>query len=288
MAPPNAPRPPSKDPPKVSQAYLTGKSSRPKAQNQQTVSLPIAKIFGAIAVVALAAAGFTAWQKVSKPLATFTENYQGPLPSGWSADDVAADVRRTLTQYGATPDENGITVDVAEPSEEKPDDPQSVTVAVRYRVPVFGVGVNGSLDAKLAGKGLIPSRYAGDGTPQVKAGAEKLRKVLSTARCPDGTVQKGEPPPKGTETWCEKPGPKGKPVRHGPYFAWHPNGNSLEEGSYVDGKRNGKWTRFNLDGAREAEAFYKDDVQHGRFRRWDANGTQVMDVEYRDGAPVTR
>ena len=43
------------------------------------------------------------------------------------------------------------------------------------------------------------------------------------------------------EEYCERTGADGKPVRHGPYTLRGPNGEALEQGEYVEGRRAGTW-----------------------------------------------
>jgi len=272
-----------KEPPKVSQAYLTGKSSRPKAPPVKQKPAPV-KYLGLVVAAAVLGGGYWAYAKITRVGESFSDWASLRPAASQNAEEVAGAVRARILANGGAPTEDAVEVTIVQAGEDITQ--QTVSVVARFKV----LGLTQTLSGSFPGSGLNPSTYRGDGTPRTDGTAAlKLQKVLATARCPEGTTQKGDAPPKGTETWCERPAEKkGKPIKHGPYFAWHPSGSPLEEGTYKDGKRDGKWTRFNLQGGRDAEAYYKSDIQHGRFRRWDASGTQIMDVEYKDGAPVSR
>jgi hypothetical protein len=58
------------------------------------------------------------------------------------------------------------------------------------------------------------------------------------------------------EEYCEKMSADNRTVRHGPYTLRGPNGEALEQGEYVDGRREGKW--FTLSGAQFCERTYRD------------------------------
>lgn len=71
--------------------------------------------------------------------------------------------------------------------------------------------------------------------------------VDARCRCPEGTVHTLVPtsPARAREAYypsaeefCRK---RGTWTRHGHYVLWGPNGERLEEGEYVDGKREGSW-----------------------------------------------
>lgn len=243
---------------------------------------------GKLAVVLLGAAAFLLNQKANSVDVVLAEWATHTIPATRNAEDVAGDLRNTLLAAGAVPLEDGVQVTVPESMPENAP-PVVVTFQARYRLPILGLPLERSFSGSTKGQDLVASAYKGDGRPRPDgAGSQKLKKTLASARCPEGTSPKGDVPPKGLETWCERPDAAGKLVRHGPYFSWQPGGAPLEEGQFRDGKRDGRWTRFNAQGVREAEATYAAGVQHGRFRQWDASGAVVMDMEYRNGLPVAR
>jgi len=114
--------------------------------------------------------------------------------------------------------------------------------------------------------------------------------------CPPGTTHAGAAPPFGNAEWCERPGPDGKPRRHGPsreYFegelvhvesTWkdgaldgpwlelHRDGTRAAEGRYRDGERDGPWTFWFDDGKVEEEVAYSLGRRHGPFAQWWRNG----------------
>src|SRR5271157_4135512 len=58
--------------------------------------------------------------------------------------------------------------------------------------------------------------------------------------CPPGAKLTGQPPPDGSEVWCQKI-VDGKPVKEGLFTLYRPGGQKLIEGSYHDGKQVGEW-----------------------------------------------
>ena len=46
------------------------------------------------------------------------------------------------------------------------------------------------------------------------------------------------------EEYCQKKVEKGFILKEGSYILWGPNGEKLEEGQYVNGKKDGKWERW--------------------------------------------
>src|SRR5688572_19052976 len=108
--------PPPKEPPRVSKAYVTGKSSRPR--DDGSINLPIKKMAAAVAVVVLGGLGFTAWQKMVKPLEVLFEWGQAPVAPGTSAEDLAVQLRAQLVQLGAQLDDRSFYVVIEEATEE--------------------------------------------------------------------------------------------------------------------------------------------------------------------------
>jgi hypothetical protein len=130
--------------------------------------------------------------------------------------------------------------------------------------------------------------------------------------CPDGTRLAGAPPPRATQQWCERTAPDGRPVKEGPYAAWHangrrkidgvyrnglmtgrwtfwyPSGRKREEGELQDGREQGVWTRWYADGGIEDQGVYRDGLRQGRWRSWYDNGHQAREGAYDRGVPVGR
>ena len=122
--------------------------------------------------------------------------------------------------------------------------------------------------------------------------------------CPPGTTHAGEPPPYGNSEWCERPGPDGKPRRHGPardyldldlvhvestwrdgfldgpWMQYHRDGKKAAEGRYRDGERDGPWTFWYASGKVEEEATYEMGRRHGRFVQWWPNGKRRTDGRF--------
>jgi hypothetical protein len=62
---------------------------------------------------------------------------------------------------------------------------------------------------------------------------------------------------------CEYQDSNGLSVKQGPFIEWDAEGHKRTEGSYRDGKQEGRWTY------------------------WDESGRKILEREYRDGAVVT-
>ena len=60
-------------------------------------------------------------------------------------------------------------------------------------------------------------------------------------------------------------------IRHGPFTAFHENGQLASEGNYVDGLENGVWRDFREDGRLAAEGHYKLGQDMGEWQYWDAD-----------------
>lgn len=60
------------------------------------------------------------------------------------------------------------------------------------------------------------------------------------------------------EEYCLKTGANGQTVRHGPYTHRGPNGEALQQGQYVEGKREGVWINWQISHVQEYT--YHDDV----------------------------
>lgn len=90
--------------------------------------------------------------------------------------------------------------------------------------------------------------------------------------CPDGAVSRGEPPPKGSLQYCEL---AGNNLRHGPLTEWYPNKTPPQkkrEGSYANGKLEGKWVSYFDSGKVERESTYVNGVLDGEVREYYPDG----------------
>jgi hypothetical protein len=116
--------------------------------------------------------------------------------------------------------------------------------------------------------------------PSAAADEDATAKAPDAVVCAAGTRIAGARPPHGDALWCERD-PHG--VKHGPYVAWHPNGNVAESGRYVDGQRQGVWTRFWHSGGRRAQVPFEGGLEHGVLLVWDELGRQQREIRYRHG-----
>ncbi|RYE85301.1 MAG: hypothetical protein EOO75_17120, partial [Myxococcales bacterium] len=103
--------------------------------------------------------------------------------------------------------------------------------------------------------------------------------------CPDGTELRGAAPPKGRELFCARKGSAGS-VRQGPFRSWSA-GNKLElEGSYSDGRMNGRWTLYHPNGQRESEGTFVDSKRDGVWSFYDNAGKKLPDKTFKSGDEV--
>jgi hypothetical protein len=79
--------------------------------------------------------------------------------------------------------------------------------------------------------------------------------------CPPDTELRGGP--QARQQSCEYQDSNGLSVKHGPFVEWDAEGRKRTEGSYRNGKQEGRWTY------------------------WDESGRRTMEREYHDGAVVT-
>ena len=116
--------------------------------------------------------------------------------------------------------------------------------------------------------------------PATAADDDATATAPDTVVCDAGTRIAGDRPPHGDALWCERD-PHG--IKHGPYVAWHPNGNVAESGRYVDGQRQGVWTRFWHSGGRRAQVHFEGGLEHGVLLVWDELGRQQREIRYQHG-----
>ena len=83
--------------------------------------------------------------------------------------------------------------------------------------------------------------------------------------CPPGTTRAGDPPPAGNAEWCERPGPDGKPRRHGPSREYYEVDLVRVEATWADGRLHGSWVELHRDGTRAVEGQYREGEKDGRW-----------------------
>ena len=72
-------------------------------------------------------------------------------------------------------------------------------------------------------------------------------------------------------------------VRVGPWKFWYRKGAVKESGSYVDGKKQGRWESWHSNGQKESERHYKADQEHGSFSVWKKSGQLRETGVHKDG-----
>ena len=83
--------------------------------------------------------------------------------------------------------------------------------------------------------------------------------------------------------WCERANRQ----RHGWHIAWHANGRRKEAGRYVDGRREGTWTRFWDFGGRRAQVNFEAGEEHGELVLWNELGEKEREIRYQHGEPTS-
>jgi len=69
----------------------------------------------------------------------------------------------------------------------------------------------------------------------------------------------------------------------GRYLCKHDNGEKEKEGSYKNGKLDGKWTIWFNNGQKKEEGSYKDGKLNGKWTWWGKSGQKVKQKNYKDG-----
>ena len=54
----------------------------------------------------------------------------------------------------------------------------------------------------------------------------------------------------------------------------------------MDGKKQGLWNHWHINGRKAGEQNFKDDIWHGPLKRWYDNGKRKEEVIFKDGAIV--
>jgi antitoxin component YwqK of YwqJK toxin-antitoxin module len=72
----------------------------------------------------------------------------------------------------------------------------------------------------------------------------------------------------------------------GPYLAYHPNGNVLEEGQYRKGGKSGLWKTYNREGSLRSEELWREGERHGASTVFQDDGQPLSKGDYALGLPV--
>ena len=64
---------------------------------------------------------------------------------------------------------------------------------------------------------------------------------------------------------------------------WHENGQKQSEGTYKNGKKDGKWTGWHENGQKELEGRFKAGERHGARTIWDKDGNVTFSATYDNG-----
>ena len=70
-----------------------------------------------------------------------------------------------------------------------------------------------------------------------------------------------------------------KAEKHVEYW---PNGQKKEEGTFKDGKQEGKWTWWYENGQKKHEGNYKDNLRYGEWTYWYKNGQKKVEGTRKD------
>ena len=111
--------------------------------------------------------------------------------------------------------------------------------------------------------------------PGVSAAAESW--------CPEDTTQRGAPPPLGVEVACvgEDGALQGRSTR------WFDNGFVAEDGHYLEGARQGRWTtRWRRSGRLQSEGEYRGGEKQGAWRFFNKKGQVKEEALFKMGRLV--
>ena len=73
-------------------------------------------------------------------------------------------------------------------------------------------------------------------------------------------------------------------IENGLYQQWYDNnGRKYKECTYKDGKREGLYQKWYIDGEKLLECIYKDDKLEGLYQEWYKNGQKLIECTYTDG-----
>jgi antitoxin component YwqK of YwqJK toxin-antitoxin module len=68
--------------------------------------------------------------------------------------------------------------------------------------------------------------------------------------------------------------------RDGKWMYWYENGKVWSDGTFILGKSDGKRTTYFENGKVRYEGFYKEDMRVGKWRFFDENGRMLQEVDY--------
>lgn len=71
--------------------------------------------------------------------------------------------------------------------------------------------------------------------------------------------------------------------RTGMWYTWFPNGQTRGEGAFVGGQKDGTWTRWDEQGNKRSEQQYDNGLENGPYIEWDEQGNVVLTGNYIDG-----
>ena len=93
------------------------------------------------------------------------------------------------------------------------------------------------------------------------------------------------------ETLIEEGGlkyhPETKELYSGDVFKNNLGGKTEYEGSYKNGKQDGKWTYWWENGQKGAEETYKDGKEEGLWTQWYENGQKRGEATFKDGSLIS-
>jgi uncharacterized protein len=72
-------------------------------------------------------------------------------------------------------------------------------------------------------------------------------------------------------------------LKEGEWQFFHPNGQTLQEGSFQEGKLNGSWVWYYPNGEIHRKEFYRRGKEDGLFQEWDASGKLISVGLYESG-----
>ncbi len=103
--------------------------------------------------------------------------------------------------------------------------------------------------------------------------------------CPAGTQVRGFLPPEGFEQWCEKTSDGGV-VRHGPYRAWHSNGQPFIDAEYCSSSRCGRYAEWYASGRPKSLGEFDTQGRYqGHWAFWNEDGSGI-EQDFTDGQLV--
>jgi len=68
--------------------------------------------------------------------------------------------------------------------------------------------------------------------------------------------------------------------RNGRWTYWHENGKIWSEGTFINGKSDGKRTTYFDNGKIRYVGFYKEDIRVGKWSFYDENGRLLREIDY--------